>query len=175
MKTFAYTLTVTLTLALSCAATTVNPMIALDKRVEIADHIFIGKVVRIRAVDDQGNDVTNTTVNVAGKKVFVRVTVEPEEIISSPLKTFPKLIEVDENYHWGDPHDAPEMIAFESNRLLAKKWIFLLKGDRFESVYTGYFVAPLEQKEDVVKLIKEKQAAKISAQPKPDGDGKPAP
>ncbi len=149
-----YIITYILTLAATTViATSVSPPPLLEKRVQDADHIFIGTVEKVELLDDNGKVITNVT-NPSDTRtnMRLRLQIKPERWLKTYLKITPNLVRMEYN-------TGKLILTYETEKKTweGKKTIFLLKGDNFDPVYFLAFFAPLENEKIVEELLNTKK------------------
>ncbi|MGB5444977.1 MAG: hypothetical protein WBM99_05645 [Psychromonas sp.] len=128
-------------------------VIDLDEMVSETDHLLLGQLVDVEMTNEKGEKITDPTartgqgltntiyliINV--EKVYVTVSSEVPETLKIPLDNFlhTSLAEIQDLYKDDKP-----------------KYLLLLKGDNFSPIVPGNFHRPIEEKDQILEMIKNK-------------------
>lgn len=133
-----------------CFATT--PLQAsLEEMAESADHILVGKVIGVDAIDSNGRILNGLGVMTGpGLGNTIRLVIEIQEVIVSAATSVPNVIRVpldpDMHYNLG------QVAAVESES--TEPFLLLLKGTDFEPIFPGVFGRSLEDRKEAIELHK---------------------
>ena len=130
-------------------------VVSTDELVENTDHLFVGHIVGVDMVNDQGRQLTDPTERTGpGSKNVIRLIVDIDEVIISPAKKVPETIKVplDSFMHYS----LGQIKKVHEGK--SEKFLLLLKGKDFQPPFPGVFGRGLEEGEVIVNLMKNKPA-----------------
>ena len=131
--------------------------VSLEKLVENSDHLLVGHVVGVEMMDDKGNALVDLEA-MTGPEIgnTIRLIVEIDEVILSNVRKVPSVIKVplDPFMHYSlgqikEAHDKDN-----------PKFLLLLKGSDFNPPFPGVFGRSIEDKDEILSLLKSNQAQK---------------
>lgn len=133
------------------SATSIAPK-TLSELVADADHVVIAKVVKVDAIDEQGQQVTGKAARTGpGSKIMIRLHLEVagDGTLYSTGKPKPKLVVP----LWNAWHAS---LKHKRSDLQGKTFIFLLKGEDYQIVYPAAFMRGLGERETIEKHLESK-------------------
>ena len=143
---------ITLLLAIVAAAAhpTTIAFKELPELVALADHIVVGKVIKVDAVKANGEVTTDPGTNTGpgrGNTIRYHVAIDKNAILKTSASSIPDLIVIKEwpMWHLG--------LGTQAQLYDGKTFIFLLKGPEYQWVYPGGFERPLSERPLIEKLI----------------------
>ena len=129
------------------------PSKELDELVAQADHVLIGKVVKVQMVDGTGKELTNPETHtgpVLDNEIRLHIVIQDDGILKTNSKKPPKelIIPLWKAWHFS-------LGQWEKDE--GKTFIFLLKGEDFCPVYPISFMRKMSEKPEIEKLLTSKQ------------------
>lgn len=144
---------------LSLIATSIKEK-PLEGLVAEADHVIVGKVTHVTMRNWIGWKTTNPKARTgpgSRNEIRLHIAVETNGVLKTDQRKFPSTLEVPLWRMWH--YSLGSAKASEG-----KTYIFLLKGEKMERVYEGYFQRDLSEKETIRHLIEKRTGGKNMAE-----------
>ncbi len=131
-------------------ATMVAPR-SLSELVRDADHVVIAKIERVEMVDEDGNEIKDEAARTGPglqNELRFHITLQKDGLLKTNSKRVPQklVIPLWQAWHYSLGQWKP---------VQGKTFIFLLKGEKYQSVYPAGFERPLSEQAEIEKLIRE--------------------
>jgi hypothetical protein len=133
------------------ALATLPPDVSQEKLLANTDHVLIGRLIRIDMVNGDGEEIMDPSARTGpGLRNTIRFHVAIDEVCISTKKKVPPLLVVplDRTMHYslGQVQEA-------ETRKMGSSLILLLKGSKFRPPFRGMFSAPIEAKEEILRMV----------------------
>lgn len=129
-------------------ATSVAPK-SLEEMVREADHVIIAKISSVDMVDGNGRPLTDREARTGpGLPNVMLLNLEVQEVLFARMKPPPRTLRMPlwQMWHYS--------LGTMQDGLTGDTGIFLLKGNNFEPVYPAHFQRDLEERAEIVRLLR---------------------